>query len=62
MDVTKNASSRRAVPMVPAANVIVPTTNAATPPLRVRACARTAASAITAATTPPRRTSFVFRR
>jgi hypothetical protein len=60
--VMKNASSRSAVPMVPAANVNVPTANAARAPVRVRACARTAAIAATAATSAPRKASWAFRR
>jgi hypothetical protein len=62
IDETKNASSTMAVPIEPAANVSVPTTNAATAPLIVRAFERTAASAISSAVSAPIPRSCAFRR
>jgi hypothetical protein len=53
IDVMKNASSRSALPIVPAAKVTAPTTNAAAAPPRVSACVRSAASAMSAATRVP---------
>jgi hypothetical protein len=53
VDEMKNASSGSAVPSSPAANVHVPTTNAAYAPLLVSDFERRAASAISAATSAP---------
>jgi hypothetical protein len=58
----KNASNSNALPIEPEANVSVPTANAATPPLRVSECERTATIAMSAATMPPRKRSWVLRR